>query len=155
MTGREKDRREDGIVNDTPRGPGPIRWVLYAYGRGLPPAYRAWVLHDLTAPTWVLRHLIRSAVQLLPIVVLLYVLIPGEPWVRACAVLAGLLLGYFYSVAYLYETTEHRAVKAGYPRGTAAEIRGRAHAGEREEQQRRYAETWRTAAPGSSVDGPR
>jgi Family of unknown function (DUF5313) len=89
-------------VSDTPRRPGPVRWVLYAFGGGLPPEYREWVLYDVTGRTWVLRHLARTAVQLLPVAVALYVLIPGPAWVRGCAVLAGLLLGFFYSVAYLY-----------------------------------------------------
>ncbi len=130
-------------TSDVPRRPGPVRWVLYAFGRGLPPEYREWVLHDVTARTWVLRHLLRTTVQLLPVAVLLYVLIPGPGWVRACAVLGGLILGYFYSAAFLYETTEHRAVKAGYPRGTAASMRGMGNAAEREEQARRYAQRWR------------
>lgn len=124
-----------------------MRWLLYALGRGLPPEYREWVLHDVTTRTWVLRHLLRTAVQLLPIAVLLYVLIPGPSWVRGCAVLAGLLLGFFYSVAYLDETTEHRAVKAGYPRGTAAARRDPGGAADREEEARRYAERWRGLPP--------
>jgi hypothetical protein len=132
----------------SPRRPGPVRWLLYAFGRSLPPEYREWVLHDVTARTWVLRHLLRSVVQLLPIAVLLYVLIPGPAWVRGCAVLAGLLLGFFYSIALLYETTEHRAVKAGYRRGTAAALRNQGGSAEREEQARRYAERWRTLPPG-------
>lgn len=128
----------------SPRRPGPARWLLYALGRSLPPEYREWVLHDVTTRTWVLRHFLRATVQLLPIAVLLYVLIPGPAWVRGCAVLAGLLLGYFYSAAYLHETTEHRALKAGYPRGTAAGVRGMGGAAEREEQERRYEERWRS-----------
>jgi hypothetical protein len=128
---------------DSPRRPGPVRWVLYAFGRPLTPEYREWVLHDVTSRTWVLRHLLRTTVQLLPFAVLLYVLIPGPAWVRGCSVMAGLLLGYFYSAAYMYETTEHRVVRAGYPRGTAAEIRGRGDEAERAEQARRYDERWR------------
>ena len=101
------------------------------------------MLHDVTAHTWVLRHLIRTTVQLLPVGVLLYVLIPGPAWVRGCSVLAGLLLGYFYSAAYMYETSEHRAMKAGYPRGTAAATRGHGDEDERAEQARRYEQRWR------------
>jgi hypothetical protein len=126
-----------------PRRPGLVRWVLYAFGRPLPLEHREWVLHDVTARTWVLRHLLRTTVQLLPVAVLLYVLIPGPAWVRGCSVLAGLLLGYFYSVAYMYETTEHRAMKAGYPQGTAASVRGRGGEAERAERARRYDERWR------------
>lgn len=132
-----------GVQNIGVHRPDPIRWVLYAFGRGLPAKNREWVLRDVTARTWVLRHFARSSVQLLPVAVLLYVLIPGEPWVRACAVLAGLLIGYFYSFAYIAETAEHRAVKAGYPRGTAATVRGAAKAGERAEAEQRYIERWR------------
>jgi hypothetical protein len=131
----------------TPRRPGVFRWLLYAVGRPLPPEYREWVLHDVSARTWVLRHLFRTTIQLLPIAVALYLLIPGPAWVRGCAVLGGLLLGYFYSVAYMYETTEHRAMKAGYPRGTAATERGRHSEGDRAEQERRYAERWRVDPP--------
>jgi hypothetical protein len=121
--------------------------VLYAFGRGLPPEYREWVLHDITARSWVVRHLLRTVVQLLPVAVLLYVLIPGAAWIRGCAVLAGLLLGFFYSLSYMYETTENRAVKAGYPRGTAREIREGRTPGLREEQERRYNERYRQSPP--------
>ncbi|WP_308282744.1 DUF5313 family protein [Pseudonocardia nigra] len=138
------DTNVGGVVGDTRRRPGPVRWVLYAFGNSLPSRYHEWVLYDVTVRTWALRHLVRTTVQLLPIAVLLYVLIPGPAWVRGCAVLAGLSLGYFYSVAYMYETTEHRAMKAGYPRGTAGEVRGRATAGERAAQEQRYAERWRS-----------
>ncbi|MCE0763627.1 DUF5313 domain-containing protein [Pseudonocardia kujensis] len=123
--------------------PNPLRWLLYAYGAGLPPRHKEWVLHDVTAPTWRWRHLARATAQLAPIAVLLYVFIPGEPWVRAMAVLGGLLIGYFYSFAYMYESAEHRAVKAGYPQGGAAAVRDEAHADERREQEERYAARWR------------
>jgi hypothetical protein len=132
-----------------PSRPGPFRWLLYALGRGLPPQYREWVLHDVTTRTWVLRHLLRAAVQLAPVAALLYVLMPGSPGVRAGAVLGGLLLGFFYSVAYMYETTENRAMKAGYARGTAREVRDRRTAVVRDEQARRYAEQYRGLPPGS------
>jgi hypothetical protein len=29
--------------------PGPLRWIRYVYGAGLPERYRTWVLHDVTA----------------------------------------------------------------------------------------------------------
>jgi Family of unknown function (DUF5313) len=130
-----------------PRRPGPARWLLYAFGRGLPQEYREWVLHDVTTRTWVLRHLVRTTVQLTPVAVLLYALIPGPAWIRALAVLGGLLLGFFYSVAYMYETTENRVIKAGYPRGTAEETRDRHSAIPREEQARRYNERYRNPPP--------
>lgn len=132
---------------DRPRRPGPFRWVRYAYGAGLPPEYQAWVLHDVTTGTWRIRHLARTAVQLAPIAVLLFVFIPGPAWVRGGAVLAGLILGFFYSVAYMYETAEHRALKAGWPLGHAAGVRDADKSDEREAARRRYAQRWRGEPP--------
>ena len=132
-----------------PTRPGPFRWLLYALGRGLPPQNREWVLYDVTTRTWALRHLLRATVQLAPVAVLLYLLMPGSSGVRIGAVLGGLALGYFYSLAYMYETTENRAMKAGYPRGTARELRDRRTSVVRDEQARRYDEQYRTLPPGS------
>jgi hypothetical protein len=119
-------------VPDEPiRRPSPGRWLLYAFGVGLPAEHRSWVLHDVTTRTWGLRHLARTAVQLLPVAIVLYVLIPGPSWVRVGAVVAGAIFGFFYGVVYMYETAEHRAVKAGYPVGYAAAVRNEARADER------------------------
>lgn len=134
-------------MSGTPRRPNLFRWLLYTAGAGLPPENKDWVLHDVTVRTWQLRHLGRTAVQIAPIAVLLYVFIPGEPWVRLLAVLAGLILGFFYSVAYMYETAEHRAVKAGWPLGTAAGVRDEDRADEIADAQERYNERWRTELP--------
>lgn len=60
--------------------PGPFRWVAYAFGARLPTGYGTWVLHDLTARTWFLRHLARTAVQCVPTA--LFVLLPGPLWLR-------------------------------------------------------------------------
>ncbi|OLM17523.1 MULTISPECIES: DUF5313 family protein [unclassified Pseudonocardia] len=129
---------------DEPHRPGPLRWLLYVFGAGLPDRHRTWVLHDVTVPTWQLRHLVRVTVQLLPIGVALYLLIPGPVYVRALSVLAGALLGYFYSVAYMYESAEHRVVKAGYPVGHAAAVRAEAGADERDAARERYERRWRS-----------
>jgi hypothetical protein len=125
------------------RRPGPLRWLAYSYGAALPPEHREWVLHDVTAGTWQLRHLVRAVVQLLPLLLVVYLLLPGPVWVRGSAVLGGALIGLFYSVAYMYESAEHRAMKAGYPRGTAAGVRDGADAESRAERERRYAQRWR------------
>jgi Family of unknown function (DUF5313) len=129
------------------RRPSPARWLGYAFGAGLPPQNREWVLFDVTTRTWALRHFARTVVQLAPFLLALFLLLPGGPWARAGAVLAGALLGFFYSAAYLYEVAEHRAVKAGYPRGTAAATRGAGRADQTREDERRYAEQWRNPAP--------
>ncbi|GAA1840713.1 hypothetical protein GCM10009836_20070 [Pseudonocardia ailaonensis] len=125
------------------RRPGPLRWLAYAFGAGLPARNRDWVLHDVTCRTWALRHFGRAAVQLAPFAVALYVVIPGESWVRAMAVIGGLLIGFFYSFAYLNESAEHRAMKAGWPQGHAALVRSEATADDRSAAQARYDERWR------------
>nr|WP_255426442.1 DUF5313 family protein [Pseudonocardia sp. C8] len=120
-----------------------MRWLLYVFGAGLPARHRTWVLHDVTAPTWRLRHLVRVTVQLAPIGVALYLLIPGPAHVKALSVLAGALLGYFYSLAYMQESAEHRVAKAGYPVGSAAAVRAEAEEGGRAAARERYARRWR------------
>jgi len=91
-------------------------------------AYREWVLDDVTCRTWPLRHLLRLLVQLVPVGVVLLVLLPGPLWVRLMAVVGGSLVGLLYSFVFLYEATEHRACKAGYPHGTAARVRSQRRA---------------------------
>jgi hypothetical protein len=110
-------------VSAPPPRPGPVRWLWYAYGGGLPLEMSPWVLADTTGPTWVWRHLARACVQLLPIVVAC-LLVPPVPMVfRLTAVVGGLFIGLLFSLAYMTETTEHRAVKAGYAPGTTALVR--------------------------------
>jgi hypothetical protein len=131
------------VITVALRRPGPLRWLAYAYGAGLPAEYREWVLHDVTTRTWPLRHLVRATAQLAPLLVVVYLLLPGPASVRAMAVLAGALIGYFYSAVYMHEAAEHRTVKAGYPRGTTARVREAADAEGRAERTRRYEERWR------------
>lgn len=103
--------------------PNPIRWLAYAYGAGLPARHREWVLHDVTCRTWWLRHLGRVVVQLAPLLVLLYLVVPGPSWVRFGAITAGALIGLFYGSVYVVEASETRVMKAGYPVGAAAATR--------------------------------
>jgi hypothetical protein len=120
-----------------------VRWVGYAFGARLPARHRAWVLHDLTTRHWRWRSLLRSLVQVLPIAVLVYLLLPAEPWVRVMAVLGGAAVGMIYAVAYLEEAAEHRALKAGYPRGALASVREGADAQARGSAAARYAQRYR------------
>jgi hypothetical protein len=101
------------------------------------------VLHDVTCRTWALRHFARALVQVAPVVPVLLVLVPGSLTIKIAAVGGGLLLGLFYSGAYMYEIVEHRVAGAGYPVGTAREIRDRAGAADREADAERYARMWR------------
>jgi hypothetical protein len=107
--------------------PGPLRWFWYAIGGRLPVCYRPWVLHDLTCRTWPLRHLARLLAQLAPVTIVLVLLLPGPLWIRAMAAVGGSLVGLFYAFVFVYEATEGRAAKAGYPHGTLHEVRHERH----------------------------
>jgi Family of unknown function (DUF5313) len=111
--------------------PGPLLWIRYAYGGALPPRYRTWVLHDVTAPTWVLRHLVRGVVQFLPFAVVLLLVVPVDKTILGIGVAMGLLIGLLYSTAFVDNVAESRAMKAGYPEGYAAEVRRRRAQGAR------------------------
>ena len=103
--------------------PAPHRWIGYAFGGGLPARNNSWVLKDTTTPTWWVRHLARTGVQLALPIALVVVLLPA-PWgLRLACALGGIILASIFSLAYMHEATENRVVKAGYPVGTAHEAR--------------------------------
>ena len=127
--------------------PAPHRWVWYAFGGRLPERNRGWVLHDTTARTWWLRHVVRMLVQLAIPIALIMAFLPASWGLRAACAGGGLALALFYSVAYMPESTENRVVKAGYPSGTATAHREHA-AGlrqQRENERRRAAAAKRAA----------
>jgi hypothetical protein len=103
--------------------PGPLRWLWYAFGGGLPLYDRNWVLHDLTTRTWWLRQLVRSLVQTVPVAVVVALLIPGSLGIRLTAVGAGIAVALFYVLGFVDEAVERRAMKAGYPYGYARSLR--------------------------------
>lgn len=107
----------------TRRRPNPLQWVWYALGGGLPRELSPWVLADTTGPTWIWRHLARAVVQMVPLVVLCLAVVPVPLAYRVSAAVGGLVLGLLFSIAFMTETIEHRAAKAGYPPGTAARLR--------------------------------
>jgi hypothetical protein len=118
--------------------PNPAQWLWYAYGGGLPRALSPWVLEDTTRRTWAIRHLVRALVQLAPVIALCLLLPPVDFGVRLTAAGGGLVIGLLFSAAYMTETTEHRAVKAGWPPGTTAERRTQRAERERLERQAHY-----------------
>ena len=118
--------------------PNPAQWLWYAYGGGLPRSLSAWVLEDTTRRSWVARHLARAVVQLAPVVALCLLVPPVDFGVRLTAAGGGLVIGLLFSCAYMTETTEHRAVKAGWPAGTTAQRREERAERERIERKARY-----------------
>jgi hypothetical protein len=105
------------------RRPTHLQWVWYALGGGLPRELSPWVLADTTGRTWIVRHLVRAVVQVLPVLILCVFVVPVPLAYRLSAAVGGLLLGLFFSMAFMTETIEHRVTKAGYPPGTAARVR--------------------------------
>jgi hypothetical protein len=118
--------------------PTPAQWVWYAFGGGLPHDLAPWVLADTTTRTWWLRHLARAVVQLLPLVAICLLAVPVPFAYRASAAFGGLFIGLIFSIAFMTETTEHRVAKAGYPAGTAAEMREERAERERAERSAPY-----------------
>ena len=121
--------------------PDPVRWIWYAFGGRLPSRHDTWVLHDVTARTWMLRHAVRSLVQISP--GLLFLLVPGPLWIKAMAILGGAILAVWYGMAYAEFTCEHRAFKQCYPLGTARQLREAAAERLNAEQQARYEARYR------------
>jgi hypothetical protein len=107
-------------------------------GGGLPRALSPWVLADTTGRTWIVRHLLRAVVQLLPVLALCVFVVPVPLSYRLAAAAGGLLLALLFSMAFMTETIEHRAVKAGYPPGTAARLRAERAERDRVERAARY-----------------
>lgn len=116
-----------------------LRWLWYAMGGGLPRAYSRWVLEDTTRRSWPVRHLARALVQMSPVLLVCLVAVPVVPFAfRAAAAGGGVFLGLLFSAAYMTETTEHRAVKAGWPPGTTARVRAERAARDEVERHARY-----------------
>ncbi|WP_299956003.1 DUF5313 family protein [uncultured Modestobacter sp.] len=118
--------------------PNPAQWLWYAYGGGLPRSLSDWVLDDTTRHSWVQRHLVRALVQLAPVIVLCLLVPPVPLEFRVTAAGGGIVIGLMFSLAYMTETTEHRAVKAGWPPGTTAARRAERAERERIEKRARY-----------------
>jgi hypothetical protein len=136
-----------GTARQAVARPAPHRWLWYALGGGLPARNRGWVLHDTTTSTWWARHILRSLVQMSIPIALVIGLMPAPLGLRLAAAGGGIFLGMIYSLAYMNETTENRVVKAGYPAGTAQQVRDLAGLDrqQRETERKRAAATRRAA----------
>lgn len=111
-------------MNDEPRQrPGPLRWLWYAFGGSLPSRHAAWVLHDTTSRTWLLRHVLRSVVVLAVPVAALAIFLPASAGVRLLIALTAGACGLVFQMVHTIETTERRAIAAGFPPGTAEATR--------------------------------
>ena len=89
-----------------------VRWLLYAYGKRLPPRYAQWVLHDLTTRTWFVRVLARGVAQSLPALVLL--VLPAPPAILAMMLGIVVFGMVFYSMAFAWEIRDRRLYQHGF-----------------------------------------
>jgi hypothetical protein len=118
--------------------PNLAQWVWYAWGGGLPRRLSPWVLADTTGRTWILRHLLRAVVQVAPLMAVCLLVPPVPLSYRLSAAFGGLGIALLFSIAFMTETIEHRAAKAGYPPGTAARVRAERAERDRVERQSPY-----------------
>ncbi|RSM89446.1 hypothetical protein DMH04_05435 [Kibdelosporangium aridum] len=123
--------------------PNPAQWLWYAVGGKLPDRYREWVLHDATAPTWLVRHVIRRLVFMAPILAALYLVLAVMMDFDLTIVLVGLGLGVYagmyYSLIFSTHSVDSRVTRHGYPDQYASQVRKAMKQAERE----RYNATWR------------
>lgn len=127
--------------------PNPFQWLWYAVGGRLPARLGPWVLHDVTARTWVWRHAARGLVLLVPIAAAC-LLLPGPLGLRLAMVLLVAIVGVYFSLSYVDESCELRAVKHGYEHGIARATRDARNEAAVAEEQARYDAQFRTEPPG-------
>jgi len=125
--------------------PNPAQWLWYAVGGRLPARLAPWVLHDVTARTWVLRHAARSLVILSPIAAGC-LLVPGPLALRLAMVLLMAIVGVYFSLSYVDESCELRAVKHGYEHGIARATRDARKEKKEAAERARYAANFRATS---------
>jgi hypothetical protein len=104
-----------------PRG---VRLLWYALGGSLPERNHTWVLQDLTCRTWWLRHFARTAVIIVPLLVVYLAVVPASLSVRLLTGLTFAAAGFLFSFVNILVDTDRRAVRAGYASGLAEQLRG-------------------------------
>jgi len=124
-----------------------MRWLWYTFGGRLAPRYREWVLRDNTARTRWLRQAVRGTVQISPLAVLMLVVMPFS-WLTGASILLGLLLGLWYSMAYVDQTGDRRLTKHGNGPGTLALMLHTRYLHENDDRIMRYMATYRNMEPG-------
>jgi hypothetical protein len=99
--------------------PNPVLWLRYTYGGRLPDGYREWVLHDNTAPNWMVRYIARIIAQALPVLIVAFVLLwlftPVSVWTIAGVMVVGLLMSLFLTIGTARDLAKVRLAKHGFP----------------------------------------
>jgi hypothetical protein len=71
--------------------PHPVRWRWYTFGGRFGARYREWLLRDNTARTRWLRQAVRGTVQISPLALVMWVVLPFS-WLTGAAIANGLIL---------------------------------------------------------------
>lgn len=103
--------------------PAAPAWLWYCIGGRLPERHHAWVLHDVTCGTWLLRHFARTLLIITPLFTAYMLLMPASLAVRLLTGLTftgGLIV---FSVVNALIDTDRRAVRAGHGVGMPAQLR--------------------------------
>jgi hypothetical protein len=118
--------------------PDPVRWLWYIFGGTLGPA----LLRLGVARQHFSHTLVRGWVQIVPPAAVMLTVMPSG-WLTWASIVLGLLLGLWYSVAYINQTAERRLVKHGYEPGTLALTLHQRYLRENEDGIARYMATYR------------
>lgn len=105
------------------RRPGVLKLLWYCVGGSLPELHHSWVLHDVTTRTWLLRHIARTLLIVLPLFAAYMALMPASLAIRLLTGItfaSGILI---FSLVNSLIDTDRRAVRAGYGAGLPAQIR--------------------------------
>jgi hypothetical protein len=101
-----------------------LPYLRYCFGGRLPAENDSWVLHDVTCPTWVLRHFARWMMGIVPLLTLYLAFVPISFGVRLYTGLAFSGAIFMFSIVNILIDTDRRAVRAGYSYNLPGQIRG-------------------------------
>ncbi|HEX4703960.1 MAG TPA: DUF5313 family protein [Pseudonocardiaceae bacterium] len=126
--------------------PNPAWWLYYQFGGRLPARYRAWVLHDGTCRTWLLRVFVRGLVLVAPAAAVLFAgfLVFGHSLPLALgSIVLGLLVNVRYSLSYSVESVDRRLARHGYPPQYGSTVRREAYEAAHADETARYRAAYR------------
>lgn len=95
--------------------PTVIEWLRYAVGARVTDHMHTWVLHDVTARTWWLRHASRVLTLLCIPVLLALAFIPASLAFRLEVIANAGFPSFLGGMLFVLSSTERRLVNAGYP----------------------------------------
>lgn len=129
------------------RRPNPALWLYYQFRGRLPERYRDWVLHDGTCRTWLLRVVLRSLVQVSPLVVVVFAALTafggGSVYIALGSVLLGVLVSVRYALSYAEEGVNYRLARHGFPPQHGTRVRRQNYEAAHADEAEQYRAAWR------------